>query len=71
MSRSFQPKNQPRSCESYINTINEPRSKLTTTQTMLDIAEQAHENETKFLRWTVLIAIGIGFVIGVIFSKGF
>ena len=70
MSRSFQPKNQLRSCESYINTINELRGKLTTTQTVLDHAQQMHDNEAKFLRWTVLIALGAGFVIGVIFSKG-
>ena len=69
--RTFQPKTQPRSCESYINTINELRSKLKTTETMLDRAQQMHKNEANFLRATILIALLTGFVIGVISSKGF
>ena len=71
MSRSFQPKNQPRSCESYINTITELRSKLTTTELEHIEAMTRHKNEANFLRATILIALLAGFVIGVILSKGF
>ena len=71
MSRSSQPKNQPRSCESYINTINDLRYKLTTTETKLEHIETLHNNEINFLRATILIALLAGFVIVVILSKGF
>ena len=71
MSRSFQPKNHHRSCESYINTIKDLRYKLTTTETKLEHIETVHKDESNFLRATILIALLAGFVIGVILSKGF
>lgn len=71
MSRSFQPKNQTRSCDSYINTIEDLRYKLTATEAKLEHIETVHKNESNFLRTTILIALLAGFVIGVILSKGF
>ena len=70
MSRSFQHKNQPRSSESCINTIADLRIKIKHLEVLREVNEENYKHETAFLRWTIAVAFGLGFVIGVIFSKG-
>ena len=71
MSRTFQNKALARSCDSYISTIEQLRYKLETTEKQVEYLAASHKNEANFLRATILIALGLGFVIGVILSKGF
>lgn len=71
MSRSFQPKNQPRSCESYINTIADLRAKIQRMEVLHEVSDEIYKQELLFLRWTIAVSLGLGFVIGVILSKGF
>ena len=71
MSRTFQPKPQHRSCESYINTIADLRNKIKRLEVLHEVNEENYKQETTFLRWTIAVALGLGFIIGVILSKGF
>lgn len=71
MSRSFQPKNQSRSCDSYINTIADLRNNIKQLEVLHEVSEENYKQEAAFLRWTIAVALGLGFVIGVILSKGF
>lgn len=70
MSRSFQPEPQHISCESYINTIANLRNNIKRLEVLHEVNEENYKQEAAFLRWTIAVALGLGFVIGVILSKG-
>lgn len=67
MSRSFQPKTPiiKASCDSYIEQLYKLKSDLDTTKT----ANEQLKKEAVFLRWSIAIALGLGFVVGVL-TKG-
>lgn len=63
MSRPYHHKNQ--------HTIADLRNKIKRLEVLHEVSEENYKQETSFLRWTIAVALGLGFVIGVIFSKGF
>lgn len=74
MSRTFQPKHTPvikTSCDSYIRTISELRNTINDLEIQRELLKQDHKQEAFFLRGAIAIALFLGFVVGVIFSKGF
>lgn len=71
MSRSFQPKTPiiKTSCDTYIRTISELRRQLKDLETPYRAQKNRHKQEVFFLRGAIAIALGLGFVVGVL-TKG-
>ena len=71
MSRTFQPKTPiiKTSCDSYIRTISELRHQLEDLETLYQAQKEHHKQEAFFLRGAIAIALGLGFVAGVL-TKG-
>lgn len=71
MSRSFQPKTPiiKTSCDSYIRTISDLRYQLEGLETLNQEQKEHHKQEVFFLRGAIAIALGLGFVVGVL-TKG-
>lgn len=71
MSRTFQPKTPiiKTSCDSYIRTIEGLRCRLEDLETLYHAQKDHHKQEAFFLRGAIAIALGLGFVVGVL-TKG-
>lgn len=71
MSRTFQPKTPiiKTSCDSYIRTISELSHQLEDLEKLYQAQKEHHKQEVFFLRGAIAIALGLGFVVGVL-TKG-